>query len=226
MVLPVGNENQGSPAESAPSGKAPAEGTQPEYVTREDLAVFQQGLQDLLANNYRGMQSQNDKYMANVQRRLDDFESGLTAMRASGMNITEEQERQARQNLMLNTLAERQTPNGEIQEGEGEDPYLEAYRNTATAAAERLMKTAGIEISDEDPEVAEIIEPKSGGTVEEYLDAVAEAIEAKRKRTAAGPNVGQMPSLTGRGAPVTNQIQDVMDPNELWNRAREQGRIR
>lgn len=229
MVLPSDDKTAKTP-EQVPA-QAPAEGVNGQgYVTREELEQFQEGLKGTLSNWYKGMQSQSDRNFANVQKSITEFNQGVAALKASGVELTDAQIEGARNKLVVDTLAKGEEPppqqqqQAPMEEGEG-DPYLAAYQNTVTAAAERLMKTAGVEIEDDDPEVS-IIEKKANGTVEDYLDAIGEAIEAKRKRIAAGPPVGQMPSLTRGGAPASNTIQNIMDPSQLWEEAVRQGRIK
>lgn len=226
MVLPS-NQNIANPPVQAPA-QEPQQGQNGQgYVTREELAQFQDGLKDTLSEWYQGVQSQTDRYQARVQQRLTEFESGIAALKQSGVTLDEAQIEAARNKLVVDTLAKAPEQQQRAQQQEpGEDPQLEAYRNTVTASAERMMRAAGVEISDDDPEVAQYIEPKAEGSVEEYLDGVLAAINAKKERLARGPNVGQIPSLSGGGAPATNNLQNITDPSSLWQEAMRQGKIR
>lgn len=231
MVLPVGDDKTANTLPTPPV-QPDGQGVNGQgYVTREELAQFQEGLKEILANNYRATQSQTDRYQARVQQSLSEFQHGIDALRAGGVELTDAQVEGARNKLVLETLTKaEETPQQPQQpqpqqQAEEADPYLEAYQNTVTAAADRLQKIAGVEILDDDPEVS-IIEQKASGSVEDFLDAVSQAIEAKRARIAKGPPVGQMPSLTHGGAPASNDIQNIMDPTALWEEAVRQGRIK
>lgn len=222
MVLPVGdNKIAETPGQAQPEG-VNGQG----YVTKEEMIQFQDGLKELLAKQFQAVQSQTDRYQARVQQRVDELTRGAEALRASGVEVSDAQLEGAKSKLMLETLAQgNEAPPQQQEQAEEADPYLAAYQNTVTAASDRLQKVAGVEILDEDPEVA-IIEKASSGSVEEFLDAVSAAIVAKKERLAKGPNVGQMPGLTHGGGPASNTIQDIMDPTALWEEAVRQGRIK
>jgi len=223
MVLPVGNKNTAeTPGQAQPEG-VNGQG----YVTKEELAQFQEGLKDTLSNWYQGLQSRTDQYQAKMQQSLAEFQRGVDALRAGGVELTDAQIEGAKSKLVMETLTKtgETPPQEQPQQAGEEDPYLEAYQNTVTTAAEKLMKVSGVEIMDDDPEVA-IIEKAAELPVPDFLDAVANAIAAKRARLAQGPALGQMPALTHGGTPATNEIQNIMDPTQLWEAAVRQGRIK
>lgn len=202
-------------------------GEQPAYVTKAEFDAFGENLKKLLGTNFQAIQSQTDRYQDKVQKQIGDFEKALAALRSQGVEVSQQAVDSAKTKILLDSLTGNEPDSDQGEEAEPPDALVSAYQETVTRGAEAIMKAAGVEITDEDPEV-EIIEKAAEGPVDGYFEAVHKATVAKKERLEkeGQPNLGAIPSLSRGTGPSSNAIQNIMDPAQLFEIARKTGRIR
>jgi predicted amidohydrolase YtcJ len=228
MTFPETSTNEtkvdGSPV---PAQVQTPEPTQPSYITAEQFektineikADYQQKYDQL----YRGTQSRQDQFTAKVQKKLEAFEG---AAKATGVQLTDTDRQVAKANAQFQVLSE-ETPTaqssgnvpGQVQPQGNADDGLAALVNDA---ATKMMQVWGISIDEKDPENA-LITAAEEGTPQGYLDATYKAIQTKLARTKTS-QVAQPAPTTGipkspgivQGVPISNPIENITDPNELW----------
>lgn len=213
---------------TVPAQVQPPEPTQPSYITAEQLnatisqlkAEYQQKLDQV----YRGTQSRQDQFTAKVQKKLEAFES---AAKATGIPLTDEMRRNAKNNAEFQVLSEEappvqsggQVPGQVLPQGDAGNDLVA----TVNDAASKMMQVWGVSIDETDPE-NDIISAAEEGTPQEYLDATYKAIQTKMARVKGTSQVAQAPAVPGipkspgivKGVPQSNPIENTNDPNELW----------
>lgn len=230
----TGNEPQGpTPVATPVPGQEPPAGTQPPgYVTADVLDAklneLTNKLTQAMSENYRGVQSVTGKFQAQVQQQLAKWEE---AAKTAGIQITAEQRKAMETQAQVQTLSQM---GGSAQQPGQAAPALapDANAEMVNNAANALMQVYGIAINEGDPEDSNILVPASNGTPQQYLDAVHEAINAKKARLASGaqptpqaPPTNPMARTPGMvsGTPSSNPIQNITDPGELWKMANRRG---
>lgn len=232
----MSDQLQGNQSPSSEPGGTPGQETQPGttpagYVT---VADFNQALADLkkeLAKNYQGVQKQVDRGRNQIKAELDKY---FTELKGLGVELTPQQKQQITVDKLLASFespeAGRDAPAGQQAAqpaGENRTPL----QVSIDEEVDRMIAKAGITLEDTDPELA-LIEKASSGTIAEYLGAVQSAIEAKKARLSTqgqrgiGEIAGRMPSLASGGQPQSNPIQNITDPDQLWELAKKHGRIK
>lgn len=222
---PAGQGSQGQPQPQPEAGTQPA---QPEYITRQEAARLAAEAADTA---FRRAQSLFDKGNEKVRQRLGELESAWDMQAQAGAPVPEEVKMRLRQQVL--TAPQAAPPTTEQAAAQPQQPQS-GGQDPITLSAWEMIRSAGIEIKDDDPEMQQI---KTHGTPYEFLATVAQAIEAKRQRVASTnsqPNGGQaqpqqpgrLPTAVGgQGSYNPNAIADITDPRELLKMAREKGEL-
>lgn len=221
-------EKPATPAVSGqPAGSSVA---QPQYVTLEQAERL---AKDAAEEAFRRAQSLYSKGQAGfekkVQADLKNLEKALDLQKKAGVSITPEQENHMRQQVINQAFMAEDQPNqadttaGQpAQAGQDEEPP-----DPVTASAWAMMANSGVDILEEDPEYTQIVDRKTDDAYV-FLRSIEKAIEAKRQRLAVQPQ-GQPPSRTptnaGAGGSLTNPVTNMTNLDELWNAARQSGKI-
>ena len=228
MTFPItsSNETEGGTATAPAQEQTPA-ANQPSYITVDQLKQAIGELKGEVQKNfdqlYRGNQSRQDQFTAKVQKKLEAIEN---AAKASGIQLTDAQRKSMQDMAGFQALSE-DTPSaqsggfapGQVQPQGNAENELVANVNKA---ASTMQEVWGIEISENDPENAIILAAEEG-TPKEYLDATYKAIQAKLARTGtsqaaqptAAPGSPRSPGVV-KGTPISNPIQDINNPDELY----------
>ena len=210
----------------------------PTYATKDEIAALREELKAALTTNYKGVQSKTDSFQSRVQTQLKGIQETLKGLQAVGVQVTPEQANAMRQQALFSAF-EQEPPDGQPQPapgqgqlqppaGAGGEP-LTPLQQQVTDNAVAIMQSFGIEIEDNDPEVA-IIEKAQTGSPEDFYKAVREACQAKLTRLpAAAPQTlsapvspettaARMPGLSSGGQGAANTIQNLHG-DDLWNAA-------
>lgn len=236
MTLPSNQQPPVPPATPTPGQETPPAAPAPGYITQEQfqsaldakVKELQQDFEKKIAKSYQGTQSLRDQ----VNNRVTQMEAQF---KNYGVQITPEMSRQMQNDALLETLNTPGTP-GQEPTGEPErepTPEEQAIYNAGVAIAESL----DINIEDTDPE-ADIIAKASQGTEKEYLKAWTAAATTKKARLATNPptqpgtppanpdkTAARLPVLGGGGAPTSNPIANIKDPDELYRLAKAEGKF-
>ena len=149
---------------------------QPQYVTVDQVNA-------LIEQVKRDSQSLVDKSMGRVSRDLASLKDAVEKVRATGVEITPEQEKEMRSRVIEQSLAEVDKPSQEKQETQPA-AQLEAKPapDPVSAVAVQMMKSilGGDIVANTDPE-AELVD-KETRNPDEFLASVRKAAEAKKAR--------------------------------------------
>jgi hypothetical protein len=223
-----GPENASPQVESQQG--APVEGEQeqgkatPEYLTKEE---FEARLEAALSDRFKRVQSfvdkSNDTVLKKVQADLQAITTAFDLQRKAGMAVTAEQENAAKQQVLMKALSEGgsvvEKPEPATAAGQppaqGRPAPAEPAVDPITAEALNMMRTAGVEIEDGDPEIALIKQDSPYA----FLKSIETAIAAKRERL----NVPPENLIPGVGGGVKhanpNPIANVNNPDKLLKMA-------
>lgn len=203
-------QSQNKPAVPAATGQTAGENAaQPQYVTLEQATKL---AQDAAEEAFRRAQSLYSKGQAGFEKRvqadLKNLEKALDLQKKAGVTITPEQENSMRQQVINQAFMEDGQNTGQPNQGtapaqapEGE----EVPNNPIEATAWQMMRDAGIDIYDEDPEFALVDQETENAYA--FLKSIETAIEAKRQRLAgspAGQQQTRLPTNAGASGQPTN----------------------
>lgn len=217
-VITFNGPEAGQPLDKTPSEQPEdKKAVEPKYITQEEA----QRLADTAAENaFRKAQGLVDKADSRitdrVQQGLASLKKTLEMQRATGMEISPEQEEKLRNQIVTNALTETGAESPEnIEPGQAQKLGEVSGEDPVTDTAWRMMQKAGITIEENDPEAEEL---KSIQDPDLFLYGIARAIELKRQRTTSEGT--RMPTnYGGTGSHNPNPIEDVNDNDTLWELA-------
>lgn len=207
----------GAPAKGQPvqPSSKPAEETpaseEPKYLTVEQFNQMAETLKKDLQANAQGLIDKNShRIEAKVQGQLAELTRAIAIQRKAGINITPEQEKLLKQEIINSAFEPVQDQNqASQQQAAPPAPAGEPEIHPAVKAALAYMKKAGVQIEDVDPEVELIDQATTDEGV--FLASVMEAVQTKKARIQQEENraspESRIPSL-GKGAP-----KGGFDPN-------------
>jgi predicted ribosome quality control (RQC) complex YloA/Tae2 family protein len=227
MTFPEGTTPPAETPETPPAGAQETPAT-PAFVTKEQLDTEIARLNKIYETKmnafFRGTESSNDKFKNAVQQRITTLENAAQQL---GLPLTPSQRQQITDQA---TLEELQKAAQTVNPGETQEQFTEEEMKVNNAA-QTLINLSGITFDDNDPEGKIIDEAAETGDAQKYLDAVKQAIDAKKTRLAKGGSPatertpeGGAPGAIG-GTPNSNPIANITDPNKLWELAKAEGKI-
>jgi hypothetical protein len=228
MTLPDGTQPPAAPPETPPSGEQTAPAT-PAFVTKEQLDSEIERLNKIYENKmnafFRGTASSNDKFKNAVQQRISNLENAAQQL---GVPLTPSQKQQITDQA---TLEELQKATQSVSPGDNTQEQFTEEEMKVNNAAQTLIDLSGITFDENDPEGKIIDDAAETGDAQKYLDAVKQAIDAKKQRLsqASTPAPERLPAGGAPGAiggtPNSNPISNVTDPDQLWEMAKKKGQI-
>lgn len=231
MTLPEGNNTTPPqvPETKPDQVLTPPTPGESKFITREVLDQRLKSLSDdmkeVVSKGYRASQSHTDKAVGNAK---DEFSKSLqdtvAQLRAKGAQISDQQVRDMQIDQLLSGNA---SPGGGLPPGQGTPPPeglppqegTPQFGQWVTQQGAEWLEKNGIKFEAGDPEL-EGIQKARGGNYIEYLDAVKQAGEAKKKRLAeaAGNRLqGNIPPGS-----QTHPLQGAQnDMDGLWRKVEE-----
>lgn len=213
-----------APATQEGEGEAQEGEGQREFLTREEA---QKLAKDAEETAFRRAQSYFDKAQGSVREKLNALEDAWKIQEAAGITIDEETRSKARaqvaQQASVESLAqptEKPTEQSQAKDARqvgGYDPVLEIVL--------RMQAEAGVEITDEDPEV-KMLDNSSAFAL---VSSLPKAIAAKKARigTSEGEGEQEPRHITGIGQGTSaNPIASMTSPDDLfreYKRAKRRG---
>lgn len=182
---------------------------QPQYITYEQA---QRMAQEAAETAFRRAQGLIDKREQRVQDTLSSLQNALKLQRASGIEITPEQEKALQDKAILEAWkSPAQAPDLSKPAAQpvGDEP------DTVTQIALGFEKRYGVEVYDEDPEARLI---KADGTPDEYIETYISAIMAKRQRLQGQPQPVRTPTNLGQGGSQPQASRDLSDYRGMISR--------
>lgn len=230
MTEPNGNETNVDPQTPA-AGQPPDPGQSvtPEYVTAAQLDARDEALKEAFATAYRGVQSQTDQAVSQMQKVQQEIAKSIAGFPGA---TPEDIEKFSREKA-LESLFETQQPPAEpgTTPGQGATPAkpvengAQSFSNLVDAEADRMVKQYGFDVAKDDPEF-EIIKKANDATATpfDFLSAYNQALTAKAERQNK-TTPARMPAMgTGSSVPA-NSISEINDPDELFELAKKAGKI-
>ncbi len=213
----------------AQAGQEPSSAPQPKFITLEEAQkLANQAALEAEERAFRraqGLVSKADNRITEkVQAKLNALTETINMQKSAGIEITPMQEAALRNKVIADAYSQEPPPTNAEPPAEPNPGDQNVAADPITAEAWRLMQAAGIIINDDDPE-AEKLDQSSGYA---FLRSIEAAIETKRQRIASTSM--QAPGRTPTGAGATgayqaNPIQDISDPDQLFEIAKKQGLI-
>jgi hypothetical protein len=193
-------------------------------MTRAELDALLRTTVDNALGRVQGLyESSRSAFEKTIQADLKALKPIIEVIRASGVEITPQIEKQMRQEVI--TRAYENAPQ-EIQPGQpvpqAPEEYPDEEPDPVTMAAWEMMEQSGVTIEDNDPEISMIVDE---GTPLQFIRSIEKAIAAKQARlgqTPGQPPAPQAPhaptNLGGSGGPTNEYHGQVMHPDEIWKR--------
>ncbi len=216
----VSGQQAAQPVTVSDKGAQPAGSTlSPEVIQ----TLVKQTVKDALSEHERQQQSQRDKLEKRIQKRIDDYKAAIKAANQD-VEFTPDITRQLRSQVeqeIANESQEMQTedasPAPAAQPAKGQEQPPSAIELMIL----KKFQKAGLQIEDNDPELADIIkaDPTDLDEFKEKLDA---AIEKKRARLQKSTSTltpetaaGRVSAAAGSSGAAGNPIANITDPTEL-----------
>lgn len=183
------------PGQASDPNQEQGKEVQPEYLTRTEVANLLKEQEDRFVERTKGLlNSISDKTQNKVQAALKEYQRAVEAQKAAGIEISPEQDRATKQQIIMEALASEeaaplepgtQTP-GNAQTGN------EPEADPITQEAWRMMEERGVTIQENDPEyrILDMSSPYK------FLLSVDKAITAKATRLQQAPS-SEEPNQTG-----------------------------
>lgn len=228
-------------AGQAPEGTPPVE--PPVQPSTGPTTISQEQLDQISETVFRRFQGLQDKHAATINKKISDGFKALTqsleVARASGAQITPEQEAQMKNKIITDAYAEEGTteppppPSPIDQPPTAQGPGQGQEVDQVTLDGWAIMEEKGVFIKQEDPEAELLAKAK---TPRQFYAAIEQAIEKKTARLNESgappepppvlPGAGRMPTnVASSGGHAGDPILNVTDPDQLWQIAREKGKV-
>ncbi len=219
-----------TPPENTPAG-VPGTGAQPQYITLEQAKKLADDAAEAAFRRAQGLVTKTNQGLENkIRADIQAIEQTVAMQRASGIQITPEQEATLKQNAVLNaykaappepppgaspgTQSPAGSPGQQVSAGqEGEEiPVTDPLMDQAI----QIMDQAGVYILQTDPEWNVIAQAQPA----QYLQAVQDGIASKVKRLATPPEARL--SGLGAGSQPASPLPQNLSPIELLKLAHKQ----
>jgi hypothetical protein len=204
---------------AANGGEAKPEGSEPKYITMQELQALEQKLTGLFDSAVdratRNAQSLTDKAESRIQKQVTErLKSVQEAYKLiNGHEMPVEQRETVRQRVIAEVLSEdgssdKGTSQPVAKPGEDElDPQTKADVEYVNRRTEELYEDYGFTLEESDPEASKL---SFDAGPKEFLKTLKTAMDEKKTRLGSGqsgkPNVGQagrIPSLGAGGQPTS-----------------------
>ncbi len=222
-----GTETPGQGVIPAGQPPAPQGGEGQQFLTREEFMSSLANLDKKWSESQTRLGIKQADFAQKVQGDLSALKQSLDIMKASGVQVTPEQEASMRNQVIARAF---ETPAGQpggqvaqpptAQPIPGNEWLPEGYEeppDPVTLQAWNIMDQMGVDITDKDPEF-QLLDRSDDPNA--FLASVKPACEAKIKRLAGGlqaPQPAHMPTNLGGGGALANDWQGkIHDPDEIW----------
>jgi len=213
---------QGTPPAGQPPAPQPQAGEGKEFLTREEFEAALQQIDRRWQQSATNLGRKQADFVQKVQGDLGALKQTLDIMKASGVQVTPEQEQAMRNQVIARAYETPQgTPGAPAAQPQpeyvpGEEDFEEPP-DPVTVQAWTMMEQMGVYINEDDPEVSLLDQSNE----QAFIASVKPAIEAKIKRLAGvAPGLAQTPhaptNLGGSGAPTNEYYGHVVDPDTIW----------
>jgi hypothetical protein len=220
---------QASGNASGTQGQEPAGEEPKQFVT---LDQFQKAMEELKSTN-QGLIDKNAQRIEQrtaaqieerVQARFQDLTQSLDLQKKMGINITPEQERQLKNQIVMEEFEAR--PASTPPSGQAAPPVQDAGYNPVEAMAVQILERAGLpEDADLSPYNNLLKNDPAQHTELDYLESVRE-IAAKYLEDHPQPApTTRTPTNVGGTGGQSNPVTSTTDPDELWSIAQQQHKI-
>ena len=184
--------------------QAPAEASQPQYLTKNDLEAFATELED---RAFRRAQSYTDQGREQIRQRVKAVEEVVDMFRKAGIQVTDEQARSISDRAAIaSQLDGGLQPNARQRTDEPQAPSQEDARavlaQTVNEIAAGLLEEAEVEIDKDSPNYPMI--KNNAPTPKAYIASVRAYIKAEQARKEENPSEDHVPAVS-RGSQAGNR---------------------
>jgi len=223
-------EDQGKQISPATEESSETEGTKPQFVTRDEFTNAFKDFADQTRSWVKsGMDGAENRLQKEVEAGFKDLDAKVEQLKAAGINISEEQIEQRKQQI-VNDVLNSQSQQADTYPGVELTPEQKAQADEVNKKIQGLYKEYGVELYPNDTEAKgldAIHDP------EVFVEVLEQRLLKKKERVGGGGAAADTetlvqaptknPAITG-GGKSGNKIANIINSDELFKIAkRERG---